>query len=110
YFPVAFLLSSAGYGLRIEGAARSEFHLGSERGDAWRIAALDRTLVLDIDVHASPLDSIADFTADVGRPPIPAPWVFGPRREVGAGDLVDGVPEWQLLRQRGVPTTALDDN
>ncbi len=109
YFPVPFLLSSAGYGLQIEGSARSEFHLGSERGDAWRIAVFDSSAVFDIDIHSNPLDSIADFTAQA-RPPIPAPWVFGPRREVGLYDSVNGVPEWQLLRQRGVATTALDDN
>ena len=110
YFPVPFLLSSRGYGLRVEGSARSEFHLGDESADEWRIAAVDSSLVLDIYVHANPLDSIADFTADVGRPPVPPDWIFGPRREVGVGDSVDGVPEWQLLRQRHVPTTALDDN
>ena len=110
YFPVPFLLSSRGYAVRVEGSARSEFHLGSEKPDEWRVAAVDRTLVIDVYVHSNPLDSIADFTADVGRPPVPAPWVFGPRREVGMYDTVGGVPEWQLLRQRGVPTTALDDN
>ena len=39
YFPVPFLLSSAGYGLHIEGSARNESHLGnncSQYGAAYR--------------------------------------------------------------------------
>ena len=109
-FPVPFLLSSGGYAVRVEGSARSEFALGSERADAWRIAVLDTSMALDVYVHDDPLASLSDFTADVGRPPVPAPWVFGPRREVGVYDQVGGIPEWQALRNAGVATTALDDN
>ncbi len=110
YFPVPFLLSSSGFAASIQTTARSEFHLGSERADAWRIASESRELKVAFYVHSNPLDSIADFTGDVGRPMIPAPWAFGPRREIGLGDQIDGVPEWQALRDHGIPTTALDDN
>ena len=110
YYPVPFLISSNGYSLALQTTARSEFHLGSERADAFRIASESRELDMVVYIHSNPLDSIADFTGDVGRPPIPAPWIFGPRREVGLGDQVNEVPEWQALRQSGIPTTALDDN
>lgn len=109
-FPVPFLLSSSGYGMRVEGSARSEFHLGSDRTDAWRVSVMDTALAIDVYVHDDPLQSVSDFTGEVGRPPVPAPWVFGPRREVGLLDQVNGVPEWQALRGAGVATTALDDN
>jgi alpha-glucosidase len=110
YYPVPFLLSSNGYGIALRTSARSEFHLGSERADAFRIASESRALELAVYIHDNPLDTIAAFTGDVGRPGIPAPWAFGPRREVGVGDQVNGVPEWQALRAAGVPTTTLDDN
>ena len=109
-FPVPFLLSSAGYAVRVEGSARSEFRLGSDRADAWRVSVVDTAMTLDIYLHADPLQSVSDFTEDVGRPPVPAGWVFGPRREVGLLDQVNGVPEWQALRAAGIATTALDDN
>ena len=110
YFPVPFLLSSRGYGLRLHGSERSEFHLGSERTGAFRVAIAAATLELTVWLHDDPLASLDDFTAAVGRPPIPAPWAFGPHREVGLGDQIGGVDEWRLLRQRHVPTTMLDDN
>ena len=110
YFPVPFLLSSRGYGLRLHGSDRSELHLGSERPDALRVAISSATLELTIWLYDDPLASLDAFTAAVGRPPIPAPWAFGPHREVGPGDQIDGVDEWRLLRQRHVPTTMLDDN
>src|SRR6185369_7059258 len=36
-------------------------------------------------------------------------WVFGPRRRTGLDSMVNGIPETQALRQRGVPTTGVDD-
>jgi alpha-glucosidase (family GH31 glycosyl hydrolase) len=72
YFPVPFLLSSAGYGLQIEGGARSEFHLGSERADAWRIAIFDTSAILAVEAHRS------------GRPLMIHPWLLFPRREEAA--------------------------
>ncbi|MBS2024858.1 MAG: glycoside hydrolase family 31 protein [Deltaproteobacteria bacterium] len=120
WFPVPFLLSNHGYAMHLLGTARSELYLGSERNDAWRIAQPGSTLAFDVYVHAQPLDSIDDFTRDVGRPPVPPAWAFGPRREIGLGDTVPALPgepavngriaEWQALRLRGVPTTGLDDN
>jgi len=110
YFPVPFFHSSAGYAMHLATTYRTEVHFGSERPDAWRVAVNAVALDLVVYVHDDPLASLDDFTSDTGRPMIPAPWVFGPRRRVSSFQQVDGIAEYQALRQRGVPTTGLDDN
>lgn len=110
YFPVPFFYSSGGYAVFIENTERDELHFGDERPDAWRMAVNAASFKTTIYVHAQPLDSLRDFTEDTGRPPVPAPWIFGPRRTVGLGQQALGQDEWRLLRARGVPTTGLDEN
>ena len=63
YFPVPFLLSSRGYGLRLHGSDRSEFHLGSERPDALRVAISSATLELTIWLYDDPLATVIEATA-----------------------------------------------
>lgn len=109
YFPVPFFLSSAGWAMHLATTYRTETHLGSQREDAWRVAANTTSLETVVYVHDDPLASLDDFTRDTGRPFVPAPWVFGPKRRVGNLDTVNGVPEWKLLRDKHVPTTILDD-
>jgi sulfoquinovosidase len=108
YFPVPFFLSSAGYAIRLDTTRRSELHFGTESPAHWRAAVNGGAF--DVVVYvAPPLQALDLYTEDTGRPMIPAPWVFGPRRRVSPGRQVDGVDEWRLLRERGVPTTGLDD-
>ncbi|MDB4941363.1 MAG: Alpha-xylosidase [Labilithrix sp.] len=109
YFPVPFVLSSAGYGLHLATTYRTETHFGSERPDAWRAAVNDATLTAVVYVHASPLASLDDYTRDTGRPLVPATWVFGPRRRVSSGQMALGIPEVDALRKNHVPTTGVDD-
>jgi alpha-glucosidase len=109
YFPVPFFLSSAGYAVHLATTYRTETHFGSERQDAWRVAANTPSFETVIYVHEDPLASLDDYTRDTGRPFIPASWVFGPRRRVSNGDKVGEAIEWKLLREKHVPTTGLDD-
>jgi len=109
YFPVPFFLSTRGYGLHANTTFRTELHLGSERPDAWRLAANTASFETVVYVNANPLDTLDQFTADTGRPLIPAPWVFGNRRRIGRGAVVEGVPEWQRMRDLGMPITGIDD-
>ncbi|HEY4221240.1 MAG TPA: hypothetical protein VGO62_07850, partial [Myxococcota bacterium] len=108
YFPVPFFISSAGYAMHLDTTQRTEVHLGDESEQQWRVSSLsDR---LDVVVYAgAPLAALDLYTEDTGRPMVPAPWVFGPRRRVSLGQQVNGVDEWRLLRERHVPTTGLDD-
>jgi sulfoquinovosidase len=109
YFPVPFFHSSAGYSMHLDTTLRTELHLGSEANDRWR-AAVNGTK-FDIVVYAAPpLPALNLYTEDTGRPIVPAPWVFGPRRRVSPHQSVDGIEEYRMLRERGVPTTGLDDS
>jgi sulfoquinovosidase len=110
YFPVPFFLSSRGYGLHVDTDFRSELHLGSEKADGWRVAVNARRFAFTVYVHDDPLDTLDAFTADTGRPLIPAPWVFGPRRRSNRDTRVpDAGVEWQVMRDRKMPITAIDD-
>lgn len=109
-FPVPLVHVSSGYLLHLDTFDRSEFHMGNERPDAWRIAVNRNRFALTVYTDPSPLRNIDLYTQDTGRPLVPAPWVFGPRRRMNQGDQVFGEDEWRMLRERGVPTTSIDDN
>ena len=109
YFPVPFVLSSAGYGMHLRTTYRTETHFGSEAPDTWRVAVNDTTLTTVVYVHDDPLASLDDYTRDTGRPLVPASWVFGPRRRVSNGQMALGMPEIDALRMKKVPTTGVDD-
>ncbi len=109
HLPVPFIISSHGYGLWLDTTYRTGFALGAEDQYRWRIYAEESRLKYRVFVHENPRDTLAAFTARVGRAELPAPWVFGPRRRVDPGTMVDGVPEEIALRDRGVPTTMIDD-
>jgi sulfoquinovosidase len=109
YFPVPFVISTRGYALHLKADVRSEFHLGSEAPDAWRIATHSQGFAFRVYVNDAPAKSLEQFTGDTGRPLIPAPWVFGPRRRIGSGSTVDGVLEWKKMRDLKMPITGVDD-
>ena len=109
YFPVPFFHSSAGYAVHLATTYRTFTHFGNERKDGWRIVADTPSFETVVYVHEDPLASLDDFTRDTGRPFIPAPWVFGPRRRVSFDHMVNGVEEYKALRTAKVPTTGLDD-
>ncbi len=109
YFPVAFFLSSRGYAFHADTTFRSELHFASDRDDAWRLAVNARHFDATVYVSEDPLESLADYVADSGLPPVPAPWVFGPRRRISPNVKVDGVLEWKRMRDARVPCTGIDD-
>lgn len=109
YFPVPFALSSAGYGIHLATTYRSEMHFASERADVWRFAVNTTNFDWVVYVNESPLDTLEQFTADTGRPVMPTPWVFGPRRRGGVNATHDGKEEIALLRELDIPMTAIDD-
>ncbi|MFT3842951.1 MAG: glycoside hydrolase family 31 protein [Myxococcaceae bacterium] len=112
YFPVPFFYSSKGYAVHLETTFRTETHFGSEKPDAWRIAANTNSFDFTVYVNADPKASLSQFTEDTGRPRVPAKWVWGPRRRVDNGETVpqlDGGLVWQLMRELKMPITTIDD-
>lgn len=106
--PVPFVTSSKGWALWLDTTYRAGFALGDTPG-VQRFWAEAPRLRAHVFVHDDPKASLADFTAATGRYTLPAPWVFGPRRRVDHGAKIDGVDEFEALRLRKVPTTAVDD-
>ena len=109
YFPVPFFLSSKGYGVHLTTTYRTETHFGSEVEEAYRVAANSEGLSMTVYTQGSPLEILDAYTEDTGRPVIPAPWVFGPRRRVNIGAKVDDVEEPLRMRQLDIPITGIDD-
>ncbi|MBK6460756.1 MAG: hypothetical protein IPF92_07080 [Myxococcales bacterium] len=109
YFPVPFFLSSRGFGVHLDTTFRTAVDFAERRADALTLTADTARLRVVVYLSRDPKDSLGAFVADTGRPFVPAPWVFGPRRRVGVNAMVDGVPEWKLLRDRDIPITTIDD-
>lgn len=92
YFPVPWLLSTAGYGVLVDNPETSLFRLRSERADAWSVEVVsapegepgaaaapppDR-LSLRFFAGPEPADALRRFTRATGRQPRPAaPWALG---------------------------------
>ncbi len=109
YFPVPFVHSTRGYSLLADTTWRTELALASEAPDALRVSVDTLELPMVIYTAATPRERLDDYTADTGRPMVPAPWVFGPRRRIGSRSLVDGMPEHIVHRERQMPLTGIDD-
>ena len=93
YFPVPWLLSTAGYGVLVDNTETSYHRLGTDSGDAWSVevtaappdqpqaagAPAPGELSLRVFAGPEPADALRRFTAATGRqPPAAAPWYFGP--------------------------------
>ncbi len=80
YFPVPFMLSSAGYGVYVESQRWMQFDLAATQPDAWTLEAdlgPDETLNLTWFTGDSPLDIIGQFTQMTGPAVLPPLWAFG---------------------------------
>jgi len=118
YFPVPWLLSTAGYGVLVENPETSLFRLRSERADAWSVEVVaapegepgaatapppDR-LQLRFFGGPDPADALRRFTAATGRQPEPvAPWALGTWFQ--ADD--DEAAELAALRESDAPVSVL---
>lgn len=79
YFPVPWLLSTAGYGVLVDNDETSSFRLGSDRHDAWSVEVSSPRISLRVFDGPRPADALRRMTARTGRqPPAAAPFYFGP--------------------------------
>ena len=77
YFPMPWLLSTAGYGVLVQSPERSVWELGGRR--SWSVSVDAPRLRLRVFRGPRPADALRRMTAAIGRqPPPPAPYVFGP--------------------------------
>lgn len=77
YFPLPWMLSSRGYGIRVDSNERVQFDLGKSRDDVATVAIPGDTAQGDLYL-GSPKEILGGYTATVGRPhPLPL-WVYGP--------------------------------
>lgn len=111
YFPVPFFHSTHGVSVWLDSDFRNTVHFGTvpDEPGTVRLVANDTSLAATFYLRDRPLDAIDDFTADTGRPLIPPDWAYGPRRRIDRGAKVEGVLEWQLMRDRKLPITTVDD-
>ncbi len=91
YYPVPWLLSSAGYGVLVDNPETTYFDL--DQGDSWSVEVVNApsgeavppsappppTLSMRFFAGPEPADVLRRYTGATGRQPRPAaPWVFGP--------------------------------
>lgn len=116
YFPIPFFLSTRGYGFWLDSTWRNTFDFAVDPADVWRVwdtgpkTAFEVFLPRRDDARPWPQRIIDAFTARVGRPMAPAPWIFGPRRRVGRGSMVGDVGEIEAMRDQDLALTAVDDS
>jgi alpha-glucosidase (family GH31 glycosyl hydrolase) len=100
YFPIPWLLSTAGYGVLLDNDDRSEFDLTG--ADDWSVSADGAELRLRVFAGPTPAAALARFTARLGRqPPAAAPWYFGPWFQPKGGDAEN----LETLRRADAPAS-----
>ena len=118
YFPMPWLLSTAGYGVLVENSEPSYFHLGSDRKNTWSVQLnrtvdglanqpenrpAPRSITLRFFAGPKPADVLRRMSAAVGRQPASAPFFFGPWVQPKG----DALATAQDLRDSDVPTSLL---
>ncbi len=103
YFPMPWLLSTAGYGLLVDNSETSRFRLGTDDPRAWSVEADTPRLSFRVFAGPRPADVLRRLTHVTGRqPPLDAPWVLGPWYQPTDGDF----PQARELRRADVPASA----
>ena len=79
YYPVPWLLSTAGYGVLVDDPETSYFRLDQGGSGVWSVEVRAPSLNLRVFAGPRPADVLRRFTgASAASPPVPAPFLFGP--------------------------------
>lgn len=106
YAPYPFVLSTAGYGLLAETQRRNVFDMAATRPDASLLTVDAANLNLAFFIDSNPLNVLQNYTALIGRPPLPPPWDLGVwKNSIGGQERV--VAEAQKLRDNQIPVSVL---
>jgi alpha-glucosidase (family GH31 glycosyl hydrolase) len=104
YFPMPWLLSTAGYGVLVDNNETSYFRLGSDRAGAWSLEAQADRIALRVFAGPHPADVLRRLSARLGRqPPAAAPLYFGPWYQPPRG--VDDAASIAALRRADAPVS-----
>lgn len=108
YYPVPWIISSAGYGVLIDNPELSRFRLE----DDWSLEVLASRLRLRFFQGPTTGEVLRRFTAATGRQPYPAAaWFFGPWIQTGHANLVPFETEERIvaaLRAADAPVSAIE--
>jgi alpha-glucosidase (family GH31 glycosyl hydrolase) len=114
YFPIPWILSSAGYGVVVANDDTAYHRLVTERPDAWSFEVrgapdgmgelpAPRTLTFLVFAGPQPADALRRFTRWSGRQPaLEAPWAFGPWYQPG-GPVDEQRAQVEALRAADAP-------
>src|SRR4051812_269843 len=107
YFPMPWVLSSAGYGLLLDDPETSRFDLRAP--GSWRAEVDAPRLRLRVFAGPTPATALARFTARVGRqPPVATPWHLGTWMQPSGEDDATELARVKLMRQRDVPVSVAE--
>ena len=103
YFPMPWLLSSAGYGVLIENTEISYFRLATENASQWSLEVEATKLAFRVFAGPDPADVVRRLTKFTGRQPkTAAAWMLGPwYQPANAGAFEQA----QMLRDEDVPAS-----
>src|SRR4051794_1342567 len=104
YFPIPWLLSTAGYGVLLDNDERSEFHLASDNAQTWSATVDAPELRLRVFAGPTAATALRRFTDRTGRQPPPAaPWFLGPWFQPRGDDA----PNIDALRKADAPASVM---
>ena len=78
YKVAPWFISTRGYGFHLDSSAESNFDMRAGAGDRFVVANRFSTLRFNIVYGPALTDVLTRYTAYMGRPQLPPPWVFGP--------------------------------
>jgi len=109
YFPIPWVLSSAGYGLLIDRDELSYERFRTAGDERWSIEVESDTLAFRLFAGPAPLEALGRFTAATGRQPSPERWFFGPWYQSGHDNHVPLAEEArQIELLRGSPASVAE--
>ena len=109
YFPLPWVLSTAGYGVSVDQDELSYVRLRTDSPQTWSIEAEAGHLRYTVYAGPAPLDALRRYTAATGRQPAPARWFFGPWYQTGHDNHVPAQEEArQFAALSGAPASAAE--
>ncbi|MCU4183432.1 hypothetical protein K6U06_03600 [Acidiferrimicrobium sp. IK] len=112
YYPVPWLLSTAGYGVLLDNHEVSYHRLRPGGDDRWSLEVEADRLAYRVFPGPSPLEALGRFSEATGRQPPPGPaWWFGPWVQTGHANHVpldEEAGHLAALHQAGAPVSAVE--